>query len=165
MSLVQLPDQFSFTNAGGAKEDYALGPIDPLTDRVATEVNLALCAVAQSTRSIPRGYVKFTTAATTGALVLVSWDAVWKGATSTAPTLSRSSAGVFLVTFPATVSDEQGDATTHTVNIKGAVASNEDNFGFIRCKPSSANVITVRLADTTGTPADLVGSNIFVMFR
>lgn len=164
MVSVNLPDSFSYDSVGGDKADYGdIGAVDPSTDRIASEMNMALSAIAMSTRTIPRGYVRFTTAATTGGLVLVDWNATWKGESPTAPVLVRSSGGVFTATFPASVVDEQGNS--HSTNILNATGNIEGTtFGFINVSFSS-NVITIRIANTAGSANDLVGTTVGVMFR
>ncbi len=165
-----LPDSDSFSTFGGAKTDYQ--PVEnPSTDYAAAQLNPAFCDVAETTRTVPRGFVRMTCAASTGGLVLVDWDAVWKGATGTLPVLGRTSTGVFTITLPTTVSDEfnstQGLTLNHTVNIRAVIGLEIEGgtFGFINGTPTSANVITVQLAGSGGSASDFAGTNIVVCWR
>jgi hypothetical protein len=156
--MPQLPEKLSFEEVGGEKTDYA-AVVDTSTDRSAEEINAAFCAIAETTRTAPRAFVRFTGHATTP--VMVAWEAMWKGATSTTPTLSRATTGVYNVTFPSTVDDERGES--HSLVLRGAHASLEGGtFGFITATISS-NVVTVRLANTAGTANDFAGTTFLLV--
>lgn len=159
MSL--LPDSSSFTDFGGNKLDYT-APVDPTYDRSAAEVNGVFCNVAEMSRSVSRGFVRFVGGSSP---TLSSWDANWKGATATLPIVAHSSTGVYTITFPSTVSDESGSAS-HTVNIRCVKGGLEGTtFGFVNSS-ASANVITVDTAKISGGFAadDLSGVTICVIF-
>jgi hypothetical protein len=137
------------------------------TDWDNTKLAPAISDVAALGLTAPRFWARVTLAASTGALVLLAWEAVWKNVTTTTPTLARSSAGVFTVTVPTVVSDEYdaslGLTNNITVALQGAQANLESTvFGFVNAS-ASGNVITLHTADSSGSANDLVGSDIFVV--
>src|SRR5271169_4903419 len=116
-----LPESSSFDDFGGAKINYS-DPVDDTTDRDASEVNGVFCDVAMMSRAAVRGWLRMTLSASTPTLAsTTSWNTTWKGSTSTPPVLARSTTGVFTITFPTTVNDENGDS--HTVNIQSCLAT------------------------------------------
>lgn len=159
-----LPESLSYNELGGTKQDYS--PVsDATTDRAANEINLTTAATSAMSRTALRGRVRFTTASTTGGLVLNGWETVWKGETATLPLLARSTAGVFTITFPTSVVDEAGES--HLVNIKDVVAGSETITVLASAVVTSANVITVTVAALSGgvvTTGDNVGTIIKVFF-
>lgn len=107
-----LPDKNSYQNLGGEIVDYS-AVVDPTTDLGAAQDDDARADVAAMTRTAIRAYVTFT--ATTSPTP-TEHDAVWGNADLVAPTIIRSSAGVFIVTWPASVVDARG--ITHSVNLR-----------------------------------------------
>lgn len=102
-----LPSPTDFAAYGGKLKNYTAGIEDPTTDRDAKEVNQALSDLAMMTRMCPRAWCQFNAS---NAPSIVSHDAVWGNATLLAPTVARTSAGVFTLTWPATVLDPLGEA-------------------------------------------------------
>lgn len=101
---MSLPNSNSFDNLGGELED--LYPVaDPQTDLSAEASNDTRADLAMMSRTAYRAIVQFTAAASPS---LVGWDAVWKGSDSTAPEITRSSQGHYLITFAETVINERG---------------------------------------------------------
>lgn len=112
--------------------------------------------------------VRFTTAATTGALTLNSWWALWSNATTTTPVLARSSAGVFTITLPTTVNDEidsyNGIKNNITLNLFMAHAGAEGSTAIGSVNASAgANIITVNTFNTSFAANDVVGTVISVV--
>ncbi len=168
-----LPNSSDLSNYGGVKINYS--PLENYqTDFDATILSQVLSDSASSTRTVPRTYFRITLAASTGALVLVSWDAVWKAVTPTAPVLSRTTTGVFTITVPAVVSDQWDAAqlptptinnnTVNLVSIYG-VQLEGSTFGFAQASITSANVITLNTGNVAGSPNDLVGSTVNIVCR
>lgn len=149
-----LPESSSFNDFGGSKVDYS-PVVDTSTDRSAQQLNDALCDVAQMSRTAIRGWVRITLSPMNNPTLVSSnsWNTVWRGGTSTSPTFIRSGTGVNTITFPASVNDEQGNA--HTINIQSAQIELEGgNFGFCSTSVTSANVITIYTANTSGSASD-----------
>jgi hypothetical protein len=158
--LPLLPDVLSFDELGGVKTDY-IPVIDPTTDLSALNLNLARDGVAQMSRTALRGWIRFATAATSGAMVLSDWETTWKADVSTLPVLARSTAGVFTLTLPASVLDALGN--THTINLRAASVSAETFPIVVAASISSANVITVHVG-TGSTLSDQAGTIVMVQF-
>jgi hypothetical protein len=150
-----LPDIDDLDSVGGEINDYRTVP-DPTVERTATSDNKIAADAVMATRTATRVWVKFTGHATTP--TVSAWDAVWKGSTVTAPTVTRDAAGLYAVTFPATVLDELGDE--HTLNLRGgwgAVAA-RGSVGVAVTSPNACSVYT----DAAGVADDFVGTAIHV---
>lgn len=163
--MAVIPDVDSLATYGGALENYGIGVIDPLTDRDALAMNRALATVAGMSHTAIRAWCRFTTAATTGGMVLVSHDAVWGNGSSVAPVLARSSAGVFTVTWPTTVTDELG--VSHAVSFRCSLRPNVSSSTCYHANAvrTSANILTVYTFLANGTADDIAGTtvNVFVI--
>ena len=155
-----LPDADTINSYGGQLSDY--GPVvDPSTDRAAADANKAYATVAMGSRMVPRVEVAFAGHATTP--TLTAWEAVWKGATATAPTPAHSSTGVYTITLPTSVNDEL--AASHSVNLQRAWGQVEGSTAYhVQCTVS-ANVITARIFDMAGVANDAVGATIVFWAR
>lgn len=143
-------------------------PAVQATDWDNTKLAPAISDVAGLGLTAPRFWARMTLAASTGALVLLTWQAVWKNVTTTTPTLARTATGTFTITLPTVVSDEYDASLGLTNNITVALQAAHANleasstFGFINAS-ASGNIITITTATTAGAANDLVGANIFVV--
>lgn len=84
---------------------------DASTDQSAAQHNQMTCDVAMMTRMGPRASVTFTGATYTSGtqvLAVTAHRAQWGNAAPVAPTVSQTATGVFIATWPATVTDELG---------------------------------------------------------
>lgn len=146
-------------------------PANQALDWDNTRLGPAIGDVAALGLTAPRFYCNFLVANTTGGLVLVSWQAVWKNVTTTTPTLARVGTGHYTVTLPSVVSDEYDASLGLTNNITlmlngGATAAigSATVFGFVNASVNGANGIDVYTANTSGTPTDFtLGTGIFVV--
>lgn len=154
-----LPQSNSLSNFGGIKTDYSQ-IVSVATDWSADNVNSAFGDVAAMSRTAIRTFAQFITSAT--APTLVNFDAVWKTNTPTLPVIVRTGAGIFTVTYPASVTDELGNA--QSLNLRSGVGniSSTSTFGFCNVVVSSSNVLTIYLANVAGSANDLVGVTIQV---
>ena len=98
-----LPGQATLGNYGGVKVDYAPS-VNGATDRDATPVNQAFQDVAAMTLTSVRAYVAWYYASST--VTIVSCNAEWG---NTPPTITRTSTGVYTVTWPTTITDDLGN--------------------------------------------------------
>lgn len=144
-----------FVNYGG------IPVTDPTTDQDAAAYNQLLADVAQMTRTAPRAIAQFVTAASTGAMSLVSHQAMWGSAPAVAPALARSAGGIFTVAWPTTVTDPLG--ITQTLNLKYGIGciTGATYQQAPQVVISSANVATVNTF-SGGTANDIVGTTITV---
>lgn len=154
-----LPEVDAITTYGGIKTSLA-PPTDPRTDRSAEECTIAYADIAAMTHTVRRCWARVTTAASTGAMVLVDHNAVW--GTGTAPTLSRSSAGVFDIQWPTTVSDALSES--HTTNLRAAESPQVEGATDYHAQATLTDGRTMRLYvfDMAGVASDAVGTTIFV---
>jgi hypothetical protein len=158
-------DGTSYLGSVIGKQNYqALPPSNPLTDQDNTLISPGFVDIANLGQTCPQVVIGFTSATTTGGLVLTYYGALWINATSTLPVMVRTGTGVYTFTLPATVSHEYTLAADNisnniTVNIMRATCNPVDT----NCSPAlasaSGNVITVKLFDTTVTASDLAGAN------
>jgi hypothetical protein len=157
------PDVATLINdLGGAMVNYE-PVLDPTTDLDAGFDNNSRCMVAMMSHTAIRSWAKFTTAVTSGAMVLNAHDALWGNSIGVAPTLARFATGIFTLTYPTTVNDELGGA--HTVNFRvGWGQARSATAGFdVQVIPTAANVLTVYVRDNTNTLLDSVGLVVDVM--
>lgn len=157
-----LPDASSLDTYGGSKANYGVGPVDPSTDDDADEINKMKADVAMGTRMVPRCETVFTGHATTP--VYTTHEAVWKGATATAPTIARAATGRYTITYASSVNDEL--VIAHTLNLKRAWAQAEGTTAYhVQARVTSVNVITVDVFDMAGVANDAVGVTLVAWAR
>lgn len=143
------PDVATLINdLGGVLSNYS-NVEDATTDLDASFDNNSRCMAAMMSHTAPRSWARVTTAATTAAMVLVKHDAMWGNSLGVAPTIARVSLGTFTITYPASVNDELSVA--HTVNLRWASANHRSATAalFVQAVPTSANVITFTVRDST----------------
>ena len=166
---MSLPNRVSASSFDAVnKVNYAsIPPANQTLDWDNTKLAAGVSDISALGQTAPRFFCRLTLAATTGALVLNSWQAQWINATVTAPILARTSTGIFTITLPTAVSDEYeaslGTTLNITVNLLAAQASLESTvFGFCNCS-ASGNVITIHTANSGGSANDLASSVIMVV--
>lgn len=142
-------------------------PAVQATDWDNTKLAPAISDVVALGLPAPRFWARVTLAASTGAMVLVAWQAQWKNVTPTTPVLARNSLGTFTITLPTVVSDEYDASLGLTNNITLALQAAQGNlesntFGFVNAQ-ASGNVITIYTANSSGSNNDLAGLTIFVV--
>ena len=157
-----LPDVDDLASLGGELANY--DPVtDPNVELDATYDNKTRANVAGATQTQPRAIVQFA-CATANPMAITSHWAVWGNDPSVAPTVSRSSAGRYQVTWPATVDDELGD--THTVNlVSGQGNAQSGTFLHVQCVKDQPNVWNIYLFDAAGTLVDSAGIVLDVWLR
>lgn len=161
--MPSLPESISYTDLGSDKTDYS-NPVNSSTDRMAAEINTAFVNTAMMTRTANRGWIRFQTDGSGNPSLVssASWNTVWRANTSAQPVLVKTGTGVMTATFPVSVTDEQSNS--HTTNIQLVHGGLEGTVvGFINCS-ASANVITIRTFNVAGSAADLLSTNINVVF-
>jgi hypothetical protein len=155
-------------DGAGKVNDQSLPPANDQLDWSNPQLATGIGDVAGLTQTTPRIWVRLTLAASTGALVLNNWRAVWQNVSPTpVPILARTGTGVFTITLPTFVSDEYdqsiGVDNNIQVNLIAAVGSIEGSTpGFINCQ-ASGNVITLHAFSSAGSANDLVGLTVTVM--
>lgn len=147
--------------SGGFVDYQGLGVVDPTTDQGAAQFNVSAADLAQLTRLGGRAWCQITTSATTP--TLVKHNAMWGNGGGVAPVIARSGAGIFTVTFPATVTDPLGNSVT--INLQDAHASivGSSLAGFVQCAVTAANVVTVYTFTTGFAVNDIAGTTVRVV--
>jgi hypothetical protein len=164
-----LPETDDVDTFGGAHlVDYAgQAVVDSTTDRGADAVNTLVNDVAMMTHLALRAWVKFTPGGT-AAPALTASDTMWAGAKddgenplNAAPTVERSTTGVYEIVFPTSVFDEipegsPGYVGAHTLNLRDAwcpaVYASSTLYQPV-ITSVSGNVVTVTIL-VAGTPTD-----------
>jgi hypothetical protein len=154
-----LPESISYSDVGGNKTDYSPA-VNTNTDRLGTEMDTALVNIAMMTRTVNRGWIRFSTDGY-GVPTLTSWNACWRGNTSAQPVVARTGIGVLTATFATSVLDEQ--ALSHTTNIQLVQAASE-TIPLIFVSSASANVITIKTFDNSFAAKDGYNNIINVIF-
>jgi hypothetical protein len=156
---MSLPDVDALATYGGALFDYS-APVDPTTDRPASGANQAYNNVAAMTQTACRAWVRLTLNGS-ATPVLVAHASHWGNAIGVAPTFTRTSAGIYTITWPATVLDfipngAPGFATSHTVNFRGGWTNVRGATIFqSQVTPTAANIGTLYTSTAgSGTLAD-----------
>jgi hypothetical protein len=156
-----LPDSATYDTYGGAKTNYA--PVeDYSTDEDAADRNEYVADVAGMTHTAVRCWRRFLGNAVTptdpGSNV---FDNVWGNDLADKPTVARTGAGVYTVTYPATIVDDNG--TTRSINLRGGWANVEGStLYFTTVTVTSPNVLTVRVFNTAFAANDAAGVTIAV---
>lgn len=156
-----LPESAAYSTYGGAKANYA--PVeDYTTDEDAADRNRYVSDVAGMTHTICRAWRAFVGHATTPTDPTSNvFDNVWGNDLADKPTVARTGAGVYTVTYPTSIVDDNG--VTVSLNLRRAWACVEGTTAYITtASATSPNVITVRIFDAAGAANDAVGATITV---
>ena len=147
-----LPGIDALSTYGGEKDDYA--PIeDQSTDLSASHWNLVASNVAGMTHTVCRAWRTFTAGNPPTDPASNVHDAVWGNDVSVKPTVSRSSTGIYLVTWPSSVTDELGES--HSTNIRRAWVCLEATLPYFSVATrTSATVVSVLVWDSSGVLTD-----------
>lgn len=154
------PDIDTVATYGGALENA--WPIeDPNTDQDADGLNECKASTAAMTHTSARCWARFTSDPTTPAFPSTNpHDSHWGSTLAVRPTLARTGVGVYTLTWPSTVTDELGE--THSVNLRWAKASLENQAAVVCAEATSVVLVTIKLFDMAGAAADYAGKVIFV---
>ena len=158
-----LPDADSLSTYGGPYANYGIGPVDPTTDLDANLFNKALANVAMMSRMVDRCDVLITTNATGLTATVTSWEAMWKGVTTTAPTVARSGTGIWTLTWPTAVQDEL--LVSHTLNLTSAAGAALGATALHVQAQASANVLTFYVFTAGGSLTDVSNTSIRLKAR
>jgi hypothetical protein len=161
-----LPDIDSLATAGGVVIDYSPS-IDPTTDRPALGTNQGYADATAATHTNIRAFVRFQPVGTGAPILAVSngHDEVWGGGsgnTVVAPT--RTTVGIYVLTWPTTVTDEIAasvlalpgySGSPHTLNFRHCWGNSEGGATFynVECAVTAPSVITVWIWSGAAPPA------------
>jgi hypothetical protein len=158
-----LPDKSSLSGDYGGPYTDGRPVEDPTTEVGAAPLNAALNDAAMLTHTAPRAWVLFTGKTYTSGTVSVTpddHDALWGSGTGVRPTIGETSAGVFVITWATTQTDELG--VSHTLNIRVPVPLALGSVTALATPASwTANTITLNTY-SSGIANALNGIKIFV---
>jgi hypothetical protein len=149
--MPNLPDTLDFDELGGSKVNYS-DPADSTTDLDASFGNLTRVAVAAMSRTADRFWLKFSW---NGSVVtLIDWDTCWGKNDAQQPIVVHpGSAGIFVVTLPATVTDDLG--VSHSVNLRVGTPGIENSALQVSLEVNSPTTATFRCTTpSTGAATD-----------
>ena len=159
MALPSAPsDTANYGLPAGGFQNYLVDASDPTTDQNAADYNRMAADCAQLTRVPLKARLTFTTNATTP--VLGTYQAMW--GISVPPTVTRSGAGVWDLTWPATVTDPLGATVATSLSfaipsISGATYQQSPQWAV-----TAPNVVRV-YTYSAGAAADIAGTVISVV--
>lgn len=138
---------------------------DATTEMDASLGNQELNDVAMMTAMTRKAWVEFSgvtySGSGTDSIAVVAHSALWGSGTSVKPTIGEDSAGHYVITWPATTTDQLG--ATHTTNVlfphRPQVIG--DTTKEVRVLSWTANTITIQ-AYSSGSANALDGTTIFV---
>jgi hypothetical protein len=152
------PTRISLDAIGPTKENYQGLTGDPRFFKNAAEINLEQWQIGGLSGTGALVRTSFTTAATTGAMVLNTSREAWNPKlVQSAPVLARTSTGLYTLTYPSQVVDEAGNSAA--VSILDAEAHIQiDGDAYVVARASASNVITVTMKKRSDLSfIDLVG--------
>lgn len=157
--VATFPSPNNYADFGGTKQDYST-IVNINTDYSADNINTLGACVAGISRVANRGFVRFTAGASPS---IATWNTGWKSQTPTLPIIVNSSTGVYVITFPASVSDALGNPVN--VNFQWAQATIEGtNFNAVtNANVSSANTLIINCGQS-GSANNLSGTVIVLTF-
>lgn len=157
-----LPDTADVDTYGGLKVNHA-PVVDSSKQEAADDRNKYVADVAAMTHTLVRAMCTFDPGATVADPATNIHDAVWGSSAPYKPTPSRSSAGVYVVTWPTTTTDAIG--ATHTTNIRRCLVNVEGTTAiFATATPTTANTVTVRLFDAAGAATDGAAGTLITVY-
>lgn len=138
--------------------------VDPTTQMAASYDMKRSADLAQLTRNVMKVWIRFETRGTNGALTISARSTIWGDTNAYDPTTAtRSAAGTYSLTWPASFNDLL--ATAETVSFTrghGSIADTTE-VGFINVVPSGATA-AVRVFDATGAASDLTAGTLIDVF-
>lgn len=161
--MAGLPGIDDLNSYGGVKSNYA--PVeDPTVDESADHRNLYAANVAAMTQTAPRAICRFVGHGTTPTDPASNVHfAVWGNGLSVKPTVARTGAGVYTITWPTTITDALG--VSQSVNLATGWANVEGASLYFVQVTVSVNVATVRVFNSSGVANDAVGVTLAVFVR
>jgi len=156
-----LPDADSLSTYGGPYANYGTGPVDPTTDLDANLFNKLAATAAMASRMVDRCEVAFVYSGS--AATVSSFEAVWKGNSTTTPTITRTATGTFTITWPSSVQDEL--LASHALNLSSAFGWAQGATNYHLQASCAGNVITLYVFNTSGTLTDPTGITLRVRAR
>jgi hypothetical protein len=130
---------------------------DPQGQLDADQYNRVAEDLAQLTRTAWRAVLSFPTDASSNPTV-TRLRSVWGSGVSLYPSIVRTGAGVYTVTFATTFTDGLAASESTALDFAQATLGDSTTAGFARAAVTSANVLTVRTFNSSWAASDLGGS-------
>lgn len=150
--MAGFPTRISRTALGPTKQNAAIGVIHPAKYIGAVETELAYWQVSGLSVAAPRAWALVTWDGATAVSLTAAGEA-WDPNGASAPTVARTSAGVYTVTYAATYNDETGTAVSTNL-LAASVTARGTTARIPTWEIASSRIITVYLFDAAGSAAD-----------
>lgn len=141
----------------GAPKLDALPVSNPETQVAASEMNRYMEDLAQTTNTVARAIVRFTTTGLVGPIPAASvfHRSLWGSGDAQKPTVIRTAVGLYSVTYDATFTDPLGYVETVAFFDGHCSARSIDSLDNIDARTLSvvSNIVQVAAYDTTAAPA------------
>lgn len=154
MTTPLLPDTAGVSTFGGNEYADEDAVVDPETEVSATYFNRITSQLAASSYTAIRAWCRVTVSGTTP--TVAAHGAVWGDTPAVAPVAARTGAGVYTLTWPASVDDLQATPESHSTNIRcvlgysvNAAAASDARWAY-----TSANVLTATFHNNAGAATD-----------
>jgi hypothetical protein len=162
---MSLPDEATLSDTYGGPYTNERPVEDPTTELDAGAASELMSDVAGCTRTVERAWVKFnglTYTSGTQSIPVDDHNANWGGSAGVEPVVVQTAAGIYLITWPATVIDEI--LVTRTLNIRYPHEPVTIDATLSRGKVSAftANTISLSTFNAAGSANSLNGIPIFV---
>lgn len=137
---------------GPTKRNASVGLVTPEYHAGATEINLDYWQTAGMSLAICRAWALVTWDGATSVSITAAGEA-WDPTAAAEPTVARSSAGVYTVTYDATYVDET-DTAVSTSLLAASATPQGSTARFATCAIGSSRIVTVYVFDAAGSAAD-----------
>ena len=137
---------------------------DPTTQMAAAYDMKRSNDLAQCTRNVMKVWIRFETRASNGTLTISARSTIWGDTNSYDPTTAtRSSSGVYVLTWPASFNDLLATAETVSFTRGHANICSSVDAGHVNVITSGATA-TVYIFDATGSASNLTAGTLIDVF-
>lgn len=146
------PTRISRAALGPTKRNATTGLVHPAMYQGATEIELAYWTISGGSVAGNRAWALVTWDGATSVSLTAAGES-WDPNSASAPTVARSGAGVYTVTYAATYNDETGTAVSTNL-LAAHVSPQSASARHATWAISSNRIVTVYMWDAAGAAAD-----------
>jgi len=161
---MSLPDEATLSDTYGGPYTNERPVEDPTTEIDADAASELMSDTAGCTRMIARAWVKFnglTYTSGTQSIPVSDHNATWGGSAGVIPVVTQSAAGIYLITWPATVTDEILVLRTLNIRYPHVPSTIDTALSSGKVSAFTANTMTVRTFNAAGAADALNAIPIF----
>lgn len=161
-----LPDSSDISDDYGGPYANQRPTEDGSTEMDAEFGNQLMNDVAMMTHTTPRAWVAFTghtwSGSGTDVVVPSDHDAHWGSSTPVRPTIGQASANRYVITWPATVTDQLGVAKTLNIRYPHEPSTLDSALSRAKVVSKTANTLTIDTFNAAGSANALNGIPVYV---